>query len=98
MFSMMMSGYQQEVRAVRAALIDERCKAQPDPQRIRELEACERRAMEALIAGQILWGPYWAFANIWFGGGSNARGPEPKPSDERPSAQRPFSPVLMAAE
>ena len=99
MFLTMMSGCQQEVRAARAALIDERCKAQPDRQRIRELEARERRAMEALIAGQIVWGPYWALANIWFGSGSNSKGPAPKPSDdERPSFRAPSAPMLMAAE
>ena len=54
---------------------------------------------EAIIAAQIVWGPYWALANIWFGSGSNSQGPAPKPSDdERPSFRAPSAPMLMAAE
>lgn len=74
MFLAMMSGCRQEVRAVRAELIDERCKAQPDPQRIKDLEVIERRAMEALVAGQLVWGSYWAISDLWFGAGSMTRG------------------------
>lgn len=99
MFLAMMSGCRQAVLAVRAEPIDERCKAQPDPQPIRDLEAIERRAMEALIAGQLVWGSYWAIIELWFGAGSMTREASPQPSgNERPSVRTPSSPMLMAAE
>jgi len=99
MFLTMMRGCQQEVLAARAALFDERCKAQPDPTRIKALEACERRALETAILGQIWWGPYWAVADFWWGRNADdpsASGPNDLGDRPRPGTSTP--PMLMAAE
>lgn len=99
MFLTMMRSCQQEVRAARAALSDERCKAQPDPTRIAALEACERRALATAILGQIWWGPYWAVADLWWGRGADAdTGSASDGPGEHPRPRTQPTPMLMAAE
>lgn len=99
MFLTMMGRWRREVRAARAGLMDERGKPQPNPGRISELEACERRAMNALILGQIWWGPYWAVADLWSSGDSRKPAARPPQDDgERIIPRTPVTPMLMAAE
>lgn len=68
MFMAMMKPIQNAVRASRVAQAEERCRAQPCPRRLAELQEHERRAMENLILAQIWWGPYWSFAELCWGG------------------------------
>lgn len=68
MFVAMMKPLQHAVRASRAAQAEERCSAQPCPRRLAELQEREQCAMESLILAQILWGPYWSLAELYWGG------------------------------
>lgn len=97
MFTTFMEHLREEVKACRAAQLEERCRLRPCSTRLGALEARERLAMQRLILAQMWWGPYFAVANLWWAG-------DGRPEEHREKAPtghvepRSTSPELLAAE
>lgn len=91
MSATMMGPLKPQAAAARSARLEELQKPQPDAERLRRFEVCERRAMEGMILGQVWWAPYWAVADLWWRAAVRAEAPATPP-------ERRAGIDLMAAE